>query len=180
MQACGPTHLHALLDQFTAHGSHQQDGRPPFVAHPGRSADPIASAWSRSATCRRCQDRIDQIRQQIANGTYETLRTRHRPGAAPGRDRVRFMGMARTTRLNRPCPAAADNSSLSFSNAANALQTASSSLSKSRHHDHFDADELMTHLQGLISQRKVSWPTVYCTLRTGRGQPAEEDDPRGP
>ena len=32
------------------------------------------------------------------------------------------------------------------------------------HHDHFDADELMTHLQELISQRKVSRPTVYRTL----------------
>jgi len=32
------------------------------------------------------------------------------------------------------------------------------------HHDHFDADELMDHLQGLIAQRKVSRPTVYRTL----------------
>ena len=32
------------------------------------------------------------------------------------------------------------------------------------HHDHFDADELMTHLQELIAQRKVSRPTVYRTL----------------
>lgn len=32
------------------------------------------------------------------------------------------------------------------------------------HHDHFDADELMTHLQGLIAERKVSRPTVYRTL----------------
>ena len=32
------------------------------------------------------------------------------------------------------------------------------------HHDHFDADELMGHLQGLIAQRKVSRPTVYRTL----------------
>jgi Fur family ferric uptake transcriptional regulator len=32
------------------------------------------------------------------------------------------------------------------------------------HHDHFDADELMTHLQDLIAQRKVSRPTVYRTL----------------
>ena len=32
------------------------------------------------------------------------------------------------------------------------------------HHDHFDADELMEHLQELISQRKVSRPTVYRTL----------------
>jgi len=32
------------------------------------------------------------------------------------------------------------------------------------HHDHFDADELMGHLQELITQRKVSRPTVYRTL----------------
>jgi len=32
------------------------------------------------------------------------------------------------------------------------------------HHDHFDADELIDHLQELISQRKVSRPTVYRTL----------------
>jgi Fur family ferric uptake transcriptional regulator len=32
------------------------------------------------------------------------------------------------------------------------------------HHDHFDADELMDHLQKLIAQRKVSRPTVYRTL----------------
>ena len=32
------------------------------------------------------------------------------------------------------------------------------------HHDHFDADELMDHLQELIAQRKVSRPTVYRTL----------------
>ncbi len=32
------------------------------------------------------------------------------------------------------------------------------------HHDHFDADELIEHLQDLISQRKVSRPTVYRTL----------------
>ncbi len=32
------------------------------------------------------------------------------------------------------------------------------------HHDHFDADELMTHLQALIAERKVSRPTVYRTL----------------
>ncbi len=32
------------------------------------------------------------------------------------------------------------------------------------HHDHFDADELMVHLQDLIAQRKVSRPTVYRTL----------------
>lgn len=32
------------------------------------------------------------------------------------------------------------------------------------HHDHFDADELMEHLQDLIAQRKVSRPTVYRTL----------------
>ena len=32
------------------------------------------------------------------------------------------------------------------------------------HHDHFDADELMAHLQELIAQRKVSRPTVYRTL----------------
>ena len=32
------------------------------------------------------------------------------------------------------------------------------------HHDHFDADELMDHLQGMIAQRKVSRPTVYRTL----------------
>jgi Fur family ferric uptake transcriptional regulator len=32
------------------------------------------------------------------------------------------------------------------------------------HHDHFDADELMTHLQDLIAQRQVSRPTVYRTL----------------
>ena len=32
------------------------------------------------------------------------------------------------------------------------------------HHDHFDADELMEHLQTLIAQRKVSRPTVYRTL----------------
>ena len=32
------------------------------------------------------------------------------------------------------------------------------------HHDHFDADELMGHLQELINQRQVSRPTVYRTL----------------
>jgi Fur family ferric uptake transcriptional regulator len=32
------------------------------------------------------------------------------------------------------------------------------------HHDHFDADELMEHLQTLIAQRRVSRPTVYRTL----------------
>ena len=32
------------------------------------------------------------------------------------------------------------------------------------HHDHFDADELMVHLQDLITQRMVSRPTVYRTL----------------
>lgn len=32
------------------------------------------------------------------------------------------------------------------------------------HHDHFDADELMDHLQEMISRRKVSRPTVYRTL----------------
>jgi len=32
------------------------------------------------------------------------------------------------------------------------------------HHDHFDADELMDHLQELISQRQVSRPTVYRAL----------------
>jgi Fur family ferric uptake transcriptional regulator len=32
------------------------------------------------------------------------------------------------------------------------------------HHDHFDADELIGHLQELIAKRKVSRPTVYRTL----------------
>lgn len=32
------------------------------------------------------------------------------------------------------------------------------------HHDHFDADELMGHLQQLIQERRVSRPTVYRTL----------------
>ena len=32
------------------------------------------------------------------------------------------------------------------------------------HHDHFDADELMEHLQPLIAQRKLSRPTIYRTL----------------
>jgi len=32
------------------------------------------------------------------------------------------------------------------------------------HHDHFDADALIGHLQDLISQRQVSRPTVYRTL----------------
>ena len=32
------------------------------------------------------------------------------------------------------------------------------------HHDHFDADELMSHLQDLIARREVSRPTVYRTL----------------
>jgi Fur family ferric uptake transcriptional regulator len=32
------------------------------------------------------------------------------------------------------------------------------------HHDHFDADELMDHLQDMIARRKVSRPTVYRTL----------------
>jgi len=32
------------------------------------------------------------------------------------------------------------------------------------HHDHFDADELIDHLQELISRRKLSRPTVYRTL----------------
>lgn len=32
------------------------------------------------------------------------------------------------------------------------------------HHDHFDADELLDHLQPLLAARKVSRPTVYRTL----------------
>jgi Fur family ferric uptake transcriptional regulator len=32
------------------------------------------------------------------------------------------------------------------------------------HHDHFDADELMDHLQPFIAQRQLSRPTVYRTL----------------
>jgi len=32
------------------------------------------------------------------------------------------------------------------------------------HHDHFDADELIDHLQELIAERKVSRPTIYRTL----------------
>ena len=32
------------------------------------------------------------------------------------------------------------------------------------HHDHFDADELMEHLQADIAQRQLSRPTVYRTL----------------
>ena len=32
------------------------------------------------------------------------------------------------------------------------------------HHDHFDADELMSHLRELIARREVSRPTVYRTL----------------
>lgn len=32
------------------------------------------------------------------------------------------------------------------------------------HHDHFDAEELMSHLREQISSRKVSRPTVYRTL----------------
>ncbi len=32
------------------------------------------------------------------------------------------------------------------------------------HHDHFDAEELIDHLQELIAQRKVSRPTIYRTL----------------
>jgi Fur family ferric uptake transcriptional regulator len=32
------------------------------------------------------------------------------------------------------------------------------------HHDHFDADELMRHLQEMIARREVSRPTVYRTL----------------
>jgi Fur family transcriptional regulator, ferric uptake regulator len=32
------------------------------------------------------------------------------------------------------------------------------------HHDHFDADELLGHLQELITEHKVSRPTVYRTL----------------
>ncbi len=32
------------------------------------------------------------------------------------------------------------------------------------HHDHFDADELMAHLRGLIAQHRLSRPTVYRTL----------------
>ncbi len=32
------------------------------------------------------------------------------------------------------------------------------------HHDHFDADELMEHLQPLVARRQVSRPTVYRTL----------------
>ncbi len=32
------------------------------------------------------------------------------------------------------------------------------------HHDHFDADELMTHLARQIAERKLSRPTVYRTL----------------
>ena len=32
------------------------------------------------------------------------------------------------------------------------------------HHDHFDADELMSHLAEMIAGRKLSRPTVYRTL----------------
>ena len=32
------------------------------------------------------------------------------------------------------------------------------------HHDHFDADELIGHLQDIITRRQVSRPTVYRTL----------------
>jgi Fur family ferric uptake transcriptional regulator len=32
------------------------------------------------------------------------------------------------------------------------------------HHDHFDADELMTHLRGALARRKLSRPTIYRTL----------------
>jgi Fur family transcriptional regulator, ferric uptake regulator len=32
------------------------------------------------------------------------------------------------------------------------------------HHDHFDVDGLLEHLQPLIAQRRVSRPTVYRTL----------------
>ena len=32
------------------------------------------------------------------------------------------------------------------------------------HHDHFDADELMEHLQSLLAQRRLSRPTIYRTL----------------
>ncbi len=32
------------------------------------------------------------------------------------------------------------------------------------HHDHFDADELMEHLQESIAGRKLSRPTIYRTL----------------
>jgi Fur family ferric uptake transcriptional regulator len=32
------------------------------------------------------------------------------------------------------------------------------------HHDHFDVEELLNHLQALINQRRVSRPTVYRTL----------------
>jgi Fur family ferric uptake transcriptional regulator len=32
------------------------------------------------------------------------------------------------------------------------------------HHDHFDAEELLDHLRPLVTQRRVSRPTVYRTL----------------
>ncbi len=32
------------------------------------------------------------------------------------------------------------------------------------HHDHFDVEELLDHLKRLVSQRKLSRPTVYRTL----------------
>jgi Fur family transcriptional regulator, ferric uptake regulator len=32
------------------------------------------------------------------------------------------------------------------------------------HHDHFDADELMEHLQTFIARRELSRPTIYRTL----------------
>ncbi len=32
------------------------------------------------------------------------------------------------------------------------------------HHDHFDADELMEHLQGFVARRQLSRPTIYRTL----------------
>jgi Fur family transcriptional regulator, ferric uptake regulator len=32
------------------------------------------------------------------------------------------------------------------------------------HHDHFDADELMDHLQPLLAGRQLSRPTIYRTL----------------
>ena len=50
------------------------------------------------------------------------------------------------------------------------------------HHDHFDADELIDHLQPLLAaRRKLSRPDgLPHAGRTGRGGPAAEDDPGRP
>ena len=114
------------------------------------------------------QDRVDAIRAQIAQGTYET------PTSSTWRSRgcwtrsgklLRHVEelLARSVRVQLP----------PVERFGEFLQGRGKRLTAQRrliveqvfsHHDHFDADELMDHLQRLMAQRKLSRPTIYRTL----------------